>query len=582
MSLLKRLKPEFWDYKSSDQGGPFKYQFHFRSMWQKRVLLLAWAAFGPFSGLAIFDYLVTKHYSEKEIHLRTAQIVSSTTRTVSFFLKQRQTALDLVTKPYALDNIANVQTLSTIFHSLERTIGGFSDLGVIDSTGKQVQYIGPFDLEGKNYAEETWFKKAVADGSYISDVFLGLRDVPHIVLAIKHHQADGSYYIMRASINTASFNEILASTTTQDNASDAFLINHSGIIQTPSLFHGNIFDKAPIPVPQFSHSAQVAETSFSQEKIIYGYAYIPETPYITLIIGKKTELMKPWLKTRFAVAGFILFSTLFIVIVVHAVATRLVNEIYTTDKERIITLREVAHTNKLASIGRLAAGVAHEINNPLAIINEKAGLLKDIISFTEKYKGDDKLLTHLDPILNSVERCGAITKRLLGFARHLDVKLQPIDIEAVIRDVLGFLGKEAEYRNISVKIKADKNIPIFKTDRGKIQQILLNLINNAFAAMSDGGHLDINIRRLDENFISINLTDDGCGIPEADLERIFEPFFSTKTKIGGTGLGLPITFGLTRELGGKIEVKSKFGEGTQFIITLPLTPPAEKQKEEEK
>ena len=580
MSLLKRLKPEFWDYKSSDQGGPFKYQFHFRSMWQKRVLLLAWAAFGPFSGLAIFDYVVTKYYAEKEIHLRTAQIVSSTTRTVSFFLKQRQTALDLVTKPYAIEDIADPQNLSTVFHSLKRTIGGFSDLGVIDSTGNQVQYIGPFNLVGKNYGEETWFKKAVADGLYISDVFLGLRDVPHIVIAVTHRQADGSYYIMRASINTASFNEILANTR-HDSASDAFLINHSGIIQTPSLYHGNIFEKTPIPIPQYSLQAQVAEARYSQEKIIYGYSYIPDTPYIMLIIGEKSELMKPWMKTRYVVAGFILFSTLFIVIVVHAVATRLVNEIYHTDKERIITLREVAHTNKLASIGRLAAGVAHEINNPLAIINEKAGLLKDIISFSEKYKGDEKLLTHLDPILNSVERCGAITKRLLGFARHLDVKLQPIDIEAVIRDVLGFLGKEAEYRNISVKINAGRDIPIFKTDRGKIQQIFLNLINNAFAAMSDGGHLDIKIRRIDEDFVTISITDDGCGIPDADLDRIFEPFFSTKTKIGGTGLGLPITFGLTRELGGRIEVKSKFGEGTQFNVTLPLTPPSEQQKEEE-
>jgi signal transduction histidine kinase len=550
-------------------------------MWQKRVLLLAWAAFGPFSGLAIFDYLVTKHYAEKEIHLRTAQIVSSTTRTVSFFLKQRQTALDLVTKPYSLEHITDAENLSTIFHSLKRTIGGFSDLGVIDSSGNQVQYIGPFHLEGKNYSKEAWFKESVDNGTHISDVFLGLRDIPHIIIAVKHHQADGSYYVMRATINTASFTEILANTN-QVSDSDAFLINHSGIIQTPTLHHGNIFEKSPIPVPEYSLKAQVAETGPSEEKTIYGYAYIPDTPYIMLILGKKSDLMKPWLKTRFAVAGFILFSTLFIIIVVHAVATRLVNEIYTTDKERIITLREVAHTNKLASIGRLAAGVAHEINNPLAIINEKAGLLKDIISFSDKYAGDEKLISHIDPILNSVERCGAITKRLLGFARHLDVKLQPIELETVIRDVLGFLVKEAEYRNISVKIAAERGIPIFKTDRGKVQQIFLNLINNSFAAMSDGGHLNIKIQRDDNDFIKTSVTDDGCGIPEADLERIFEPFFSTKTKIGGTGLGLPITFGLAKELGGKIEVQSKFGEGTQFLVFLPLTPPSEQQKQQEK
>lgn len=580
MSLLKRLKPEFWDYKSSDQG-PFKYQFHFRSMWQKRVLLLAWAAFGPFSGLAIFDYLVTKHYAEKEIHLRTAQIVSSTSRTVSFFLKQRKSALDLVSRPYDLEDITDAQNLSTIFHSLKSTIGGFSDLGVIDHSGNQVQYIGPFHLEGENYSEESWFKESVANGSHISDVFLGIRDVPHIVIAVKNYQANGDYYVLRASIDTASFNELL-SNTNQVSAGDTFLVNHAGIIQTPSLYHGNIFEKSPIPVPPYSEKAKVIEREYLQDKIISGYAYIPESPFIIHILEQKSTLMKPWKKTRVIVAAFILFSTLFIIIIVHAVATRLVNEIYATDKERIITLREVAHTNKLASIGRLAAGVAHEINNPLAIINEKAGLLKDIISYSQKYAGDQKLLPNIDSILNSVERCGAITKRLLGFARHLDVKFQPIDIEAVIRDVLGFLGKEAEYRNISVKIVAERGIPIFKTDRGKVQQIFLNLINNSFAAMSDGGHLDIKIQRDDNDFIKTSVTDDGCGIPEADLERIFEPFFSTKTKMGGTGLGLPITFGLAKELGGKIEVYSKFGEGTEFRVFLPLTPPPEQKKQPEK
>jgi two-component system, NtrC family, sensor kinase len=576
MSLLKRLKPEFWDYKASDEG-PFQYHFHFRRMWKKRVLLLAWAAFGPFSGLAVFDYLVTKHYAEKEIHLRTAQIVSSTTQTVSFYLKQRKTALDLVTRPYSFEEIANKEKLLDIFYSLKRTIGGFTDIGVINSSGEQIQYVGRFNLEGKNYAQEPWFKNAVSNGSYISDVFSGIRNIPHIIIAVKHLQTDGSFYVTRASLDTKAFNELL-STTNRISASDAFLINHSGIIQTPSLFHGSIFDKSPVPVPQYSEQSAVTESK--NNNIIWGYAYLPKTPFIMVVMGHKSELMKPWLKTRFIVMAFILFSVVFIIIVVHAVATRLVNEIYATDKERIITLRKVAHTNKLASIGRLAAGVAHEINNPLAIINEKAGLLKDILSFSSKYTNDQKLVTNIDSILSSVERCGTITKRLLGFARHLDVKLQPIDIKAVIEDVLGFLDKEAEYRSINVNIETASDISIFKADRGKVQQIFLNLINNAFAAMNDGGHLNIMIMHQDKDFIAVSVADDGCGIPEADLERIFEPFFSTKTKIGGTGLGLPITFGLAKELGGKIEVESTFGKGTKFTVHLPLNPKEPQEKED--
>jgi len=579
MSLLKRLKPEFWDYTASDQG-PFQYHFHFRSLWKKRVLLLAWAAFGPFSGLAIFDYLVTKHYAEKEIHLHTAQVVSSTTRSISFYLNQRQTALDLATRPYSFAEITDEKKFSDIFYTLKRTIGGFTDLGVISSSGDQVRYIGYYDLKGENYSQTQWFQETLKKGSYISDVFSGYRKDPHIIIAVRHRQTDGSFYVLRATLDNDNFHELLLQTDLTGD-SDAFLINHKGIIQTPTRFHGNILEKSPISTPAFSSKARVAESNDIHDKLIYGYAYIQGTPFITIILGHKSELMKPWTQTRFIVMAFITFSSLFIIIVVHAVATRLVNEIYSTDKERIITLRKVAHTNKLASIGRLAAGVAHEINNPLAIINEKAGLLKDILSFSGKYADDKKLVGHIDSILTSVERCGTITKRLLGFARHLDVKCQPIDIKAVIEDVLGFLGKEAEYRSITVNIDVDSDISIFKTDRGKVQQIFLNLINNAFAAMSDGGHLNIKIEHHEGDFMIISVADDGCGIPEADLDRIFEPFFSTKTTIGGTGLGLPITFGLAMELGGKIEVESTFGEGTKFTVYLPLTPkePTEGQEE---
>ncbi len=140
----------------------------------------------------------------------------------------------------------------------------------------------------------------------------------------------------------------------------------------------------------------------------------------------------------------------------------------------------------------------------------------------------------------------------------------------VLEEVLGFLEKEAEYRSIKVSLNVPDDIPEFESDRGKVQQIFLNLVNNAFAAMEDGGSLDITVKREDEDFISATVTDTGCGIQESDIKRIFEPFFSTKTKKGGTGLGLSITCGLVQEIGGKINVQSEVGKGTTFIINIPL------------
>ena len=135
--------------------------------------------------------------------------------------------------------------------------------------------------------------------------------------------------------------------------------------------------------------------------------------------------------------------------------------------------------------------------------------------------------------------------------------------------MLGFLEKEAEYRSIAVSVKVN-DVPVFEIDRGKLQQVFLNLLNNAFAAMDDGGHLDITAECKKKGLVSVTVADDGCGIPETDIKQILEPFFSTKTGQGGTGLGLSITYGLVQELGGIIIVESQEGKGSVFTVTLPV------------
>ena len=129
----------------------------------------------------------------------------------------------------------------------------------------------------------------------------------------------------------------------------------------------------------------------------------------------------------------------------------------------------------------------------------------------------------------------------------------------------------ARRRNTDLSIfgECGEDIPQIESDRGRLQEIFLNVINNSFAAMKDGGHLDIAVRRIRDS-VSVTISDDGCGIPKVDLGRVFEPFFSTKTGKGGTGLGLSITSGLVQELGGDIRVESEVGKGTTFTIILPI------------
>jgi signal transduction histidine kinase len=237
----------------------------------------------------------------------------------------------------------------------------------------------------------------------------------------------------------------------------------------------------------------------------------------------------------------------------------------------VALLHKVEYTAKMASIGRLAAGVAHEINNPLAIINEKAGLLKDLVTYSDSFPQQERFLKHVDPILASVERCARITRRLLGFAKHMDLRQEPIKLENLLREVLGFLEKESTYRDITVRLNAEENVPVIESDRGRLQQVFLNIVNNAFGAVDDGGEIDIWVKRADAEHVSVMIQDNGCGIKREDLRSIFEPFFTTKQK-HGTGLGLSITYGIVEKLGGKISVDSKLGEWTRFTVVLPIRP----------
>jgi two-component system NtrC family sensor kinase len=302
---------------------------------------------------------------------------------------------------------------------------------------------------------------------------------------------------------------------------------------------------------------------------LIGYKYIEDTPFILMIVKNKRELMKPWQETRLKLIAFLVVSVILILVVILSTVTRMVNKIYMADEKRVVALHQAEYANKMASVGRLASGVAHEINNPLAIINEKAGLIKDLFTFKETYSHDDKLVGLVDAIISSVNRCSRITRRLLRFARHMDVRIEPTDLEELIREVLGFLEKEAEYRSIAVAVKVN-DVPVFETDRGKLQQVFLNLLNNAFAAMDDGGHLDIMAECKSKGIVTVRVADDGCGIPEPDIKHIFEPFFSTKTGQGGTGLGLSITYGLVQEMGGIIIAESQEGKGSIFTVTLPV------------
>ncbi len=571
MSIIRKtlqfILPIYISAGIMPEGGWGRY----RRLWRRVVFLTAFVSITPLIIMTVINYYQYKKVFEEEMIYPISRLTSNTQHSLSSFIAERRSVLDMIVRDKAYEDLTNQEKLTQLYRNLKESFGGFVDLGVIDADGIQRTYVGPYELKGKNYEDQSWFHEVRLRGIYVSEVFMGYRDFPHFVIAVMHEMEKGGFYVLRATIDMETVNQYILSLALRP-ASDAFLINRDGVLQTNSRFYGKTFEKISLPVPRFSDKTEVIEQNDKNNThFIIGYAYITQSPFILMEMTKPEEQMKSWLSLRNDLLLFLLGSLVVIILVILWGANYLVRHILEADRRRAQALHNIEYTNKMASIGRLAAGVAHEINNPLSIINENAGLLKDIVTMTDNFPRQDKFIKHIGAITRSVERCSTITHRLLGFAKRIDTQIETIDLKALIQEVLGFLDKEAKHRNIAIEYHIDDYLPTIESDKGQLQQVFLNIINNSFEALDDGGRLDIHIEAKDAGRVAVTITDNGHGISEDDIGRIFEPFFTSKKK-QGTGLGLSITYGIIQKLGGEIKVKSKVDEGTGFTVILPVKP----------
>ena len=227
-------------------------------------------------------------------------------------------------------------------------------------------------------------------------------------------------------------------------------------------------------------------------------------------------------------------------------------------------------SEKQASVGRLAAGVAHEINNPLT------GVLTFTHLLLRRTDLDEQVQADLQTIADSTERVRHIVKGLLDFSRQTVLEPEPIDVNALIRDTLNLVTNQALMKGVIFCFDAGEGIPLRTLDRSQMGSVLLNIFLNAIDATERGGHvnvstdLTVSTGRLNARGIEIVVADTGCGIPPENLDRMFEPFFTTKEVGKGTGLGLSVSLGIVQRHGGTIRVRSKVGQGSTFLIWLPL------------
>jgi len=235
--------------------------------------------------------------------------------------------------------------------------------------------------------------------------------------------------------------------------------------------------------------------------------------------------------------------------------------------ERIELESQLSQSEKLSSIGLLAAGVAHEVNTPLAVISSYAQML------SKQLHGDEKKSELLEKITRQTFRASEIVNNLLNFSRTSGSEFGELDVNKVVGDTLALLEHQLKSGKVKVQVELDPDLPTVYGNTGKLQQVFLNLFLNAKDAMPQGGTLAI--RTSNGAQVNVSVSDSGTGIAQEHIARIYDPFFTTKSAEGegrrrGTGLGLSVTYGIIQEHAGKIWVESRVGEGTTFHLEFPM------------
>ena len=551
---------------------PFKnsinFGLHQRNYGQFRLLLalvMIAIAMGPVIMTAGLGYYNYKNLLQIEERGQLEARLTGSSHAIEALIDSLKSVVVFVARKNRYVELTTGKNLEELFARIKRQYDYFADLGVINQSGIQQTYWGPYDLEGTDYSKEKWFKEVMDKGLYISQVYTGYRHVPHFAIAVANlDPTTKKTWVLRATIDAVTLQNFV--NTIKTNASDdLFLVDDAGYLQTSSEFYGKNLTQLVTDIkPGLSQGV-----SRDGENIFYAMSKIKNTPWSVILVEKRYIHHQEWVTFRSRLLIIVTSCLVINLLVVYGLVTMLSNLIRKADEMQMTMLQEAEHTDKLASIGRLAAGVGHEINNPLAIINQKTGLAEDLMLISPEFEHKKTIEGCLKVIDQSVERCKAITHRLLGFARRADVHNEVLQVNDVIREVMQFLENSLLHSRIRLELQLQEDLPLITSDHLQLQQVFLNIINNAIDAIGKDGLVNI-MTHLVAGEVRVVIQDNGSGIDNEILPHIFEPFFTTKETGKGTGLGLSITYGLVKKLGGDITVRSHVGQGTAFTITLPI------------
>lgn len=550
---------------------------------------------------------------ESGTHGSLYRIVSDHGNMIDTFLMERKSDLRLVSAMVGIEKMTRNGQIHEMLTHLKDRSPAFVDLGIFDDQGLHVSYAGPYDLKGKRYQDEGWFKAVMAKGEYVSDVFLGYRNAPHFVIAVCL-ESEKRRWILRATIDTLFFDRLVSGVRI-GKSGEAYVLNHQGIAQT-----GRRSGEVPMMSmdPGFKNyvSDRTKKSIFMEKEYLHAITSVNKGAWFLVVRQEKRDALSAFYSALYVSVAITLVGGAVIVGLAFTLRGRILHWIERLIHEKESLGSQLIRASQLAEIGEMAAGFAHEINNPLQIIKGEHSLLEMLlrematesrmekkderavgsshvgssdIHFSKEewntFVGDTK--ESLDQIRLQIDRCSEITSAVLKFGRKTETRLQSLSPSDIIPEMLKMVRNKAAVHGVEIHCDIPKNASAFMGDASQFQQVMLNLFNNALDAVvsrhgASGGRLVIQVMGENEKAMAdkavqilankgvlIRVSDNGMGIRPEHIDKIFSPFFTTKAVGKGSGLGLSVCYGIVESFGGTMSVESRLGEGTTFTIALP-------------
>lgn len=536
----------------------------------RRQMSLVLLAFGlvPLLSMGVAGYVANRRAIETRTRNLLEAMVKNRKTTVDLFLEDRMRDLELVAASFSIEELSDEERLDSLLAQLRREHGGIIDLGIIDANGVHRAYVGPYQLRDLSYRDQEWFEHVMVQGRYESDVFLGFRRFPHMVMAVRKRDS-GRDWVLRATIDTDMLSELVREGGIESGA-EVFILNRQGEYQASSSDRHTLMAKADLEALPVHSGVRLVTRQVGGKKEYVATAWL-RGGYWVLVARQQAPPLAQLLNAHPAVLGVFVAGLVLVLLLTRVVVAARLRQIRSLERERAALFESVAQSQKMAAIGRLAASVAHEINNPLAIIDAQVGVLTDTLSDIDVGAADlSEWRGRLAKITAQVDRARKVTHRLLGFSRRVGPDLEPVDVATALEETISFVEREALASSIRIVREVERDLPLIRTSLAQAQQVFLNLINNAIDAVGPGGEVRIKVYGAKDG-IEVTIADNGPGIRPQDLDRIFEPFFTTKAgdKVH-SGLGLAICKDVMQSLGGRISVVSTVGKGTCFTLWFPL------------